>query len=271
MTISIEQAYEDCRRVVRRSGSSFRAGMQLLPPERRRAIFAVYALARRIDDIADGDLPTAAKLAQFARLRAELASPDPPQTSLLVAVRDAAERYPIPLDAFEDLLDGVEADVRGRTYATFAELEEYCRCVAGSIGRLCLGVFETSDRERAEPLADDLGVALQIGNILRDVGEDLANGRVYLPREDLERFDEQLELVVAFEAQRGLEWLRRGLALVPLLDRRSTAAVLAMAGKYRVLLERIAAEPSLVLRRRLSLRAWEKGLVIARSLAGAGG
>jgi len=163
MTISIDQAYEDCRRVVRRSGSSFRAGMQFLPPDRRRAIFAIYALARRIDDIADGELPTAAKLAQFARLRAELASPDPPDTSLLVAVRDAAERYPIPLGAFEDLLDGVEADVRGDTYATFPELEKYCRCVAGSIGRLCLGVFETSDRGRAEPLADDLGVALQLG------------------------------------------------------------------------------------------------------------
>src|SRR5262249_56495513 len=88
--------------------------------------------------------------------------------------------------------------------------------------------LDCSDRERGTVLADDLGVAMQIGNILRDVGEDRANGRVYLPREDIERFDGQLELVVAFEAQRGLEWLQRGLALLPLLDRRSTAAVRAM-------------------------------------------
>src|SRR5581483_6916762 len=107
---------------------------------------------------------------------------------LMLAVRDAAGHYPIPLAAFDDLLDGVESDVRGRRYATFSELESYCRCVAGSIGRLCVGVFETPDRERAERLADDLGVALQLGNILRDLDDDLRRGRVYLPSADLERF-----------------------------------------------------------------------------------
>jgi len=269
--MSPEAAYEHCRKVARASGSSFYAGMRLLPPDRRAALFAIYALARRIDDIADGDLPAVEKLAALERTRAELARIDHSDDPVLFAVADTARRYPIPLGAFGDLVDGAELDVRGTTYETFTELEGYCRCVAGSIGRLSLGVFDCSDRDRGEPLADDLGVALQIGNILRDVGEDLANGRVYLPREDLERFDEQLELVVAFEDQRGLEWLQRGLGLVPLLDRRSTAAVLAMAGKYRVLLERIAAEPSVVLRGRLSLRPWEKGLVIARSLAGVGG
>ena len=269
--MSREAAYEHCRRVARASGSSFYAGMRLLPPERRAALFAVYALARRIDDIADGGLSAGDKLAALARERDALADIRSSDDPVLVAVADAASRFPIPLDAFSDLVDGAEMDARGTSYETFAELERYCRCVAGSIGRLSLGVFDCSDRRRGEPLADDLGVALQIGNILRDVGEDLAGGRVYLPREDVERFDERLELVVAFEAQRGLEWLRRGLALVPLLDRRSTAAVLAMAGKYRVLLERIAAEPTIVLRGRLTLRPWEKGLVIARSLAGVGG
>jgi phytoene synthase len=264
-------AYEHCRRIARASGSSFYAGMRLLPPDRRAALFAVYALARRIDDIADGDLSAGDKLVALERTRAELATIGGSDDPVLVAVADAARRFPIPLDAFGDLVDGAELDVRGTTYETFAELERYCRCVAGSIGRLSLGVFDCSDRERGVPLADDLGVALQIGNILRDVGEDIANGRVYLPREDVARFDDQLELVVAFEAQRGLEWLHRGLELVPLLDRRSTAAVLAMAGKYRVLLTHIADDPSIVLRGRLSLRPWEKGLVIARSLAGVGG
>lgn len=267
-------AYEHCRRVVRESGSSFYAGMRMLAPDRRSALFAVYALARRIDDVADGDLPADEKLGALERLRSDLAAIEASGDPVLVAVADAARRFPIPLDAFGDLVDGAELDVRGTEYVTFSQLERYCRCVAGSIGRLALGVFDCSDRERGAPLADDLGVALQIGNILRDVGEDLANGRVYLPREDLARFgvgpslEGPIDLVVAFEAQRGLEWLERGLALVPLLDRRSTAAVLAMAGKYRVLLERIAAEPSLVLNGRLTLRSWEKGLVIARSLAG---
>ena len=107
---------------------------------------------------------------------------------VLFALADAAARYPIPLAAFDDLVDGAELDVEPRPYETFDDLVRYCRCVAGSIGRLCLGVFETRDRERATVLADDLGVALQLTNILRDVGEDLDNGRVYLPQEDLRRF-----------------------------------------------------------------------------------
>jgi len=275
--MTAEAAYEHCRQIARASRSSFYAGMRLLAPDRRAALFAVYALARRIDDVADGDLTDDDKLAALAQLQSELAHIDASEEPVLVAVADAARRFPIPLDAFGDLVDGAEMDVRGTEYETFAELERYCRRVAGSIGRLALGVFDCSDRERGAPLADDLGVALQIGNILRDLGEDVAGGRVYLPREDLERFgvsralEGPVELVVAFEAQRGLEWLDRGLELVPLLDRRSTAAVLAMAGKYRVLLERIADEPSLVLNGRVSLRRWEKGLVLARSLAGVSG
>ncbi len=270
-------AYEHCRQVARRAGSSFYAGMRLLPPDRRSALYAVYALARRIDDIADGGLPTPDRLELLERVRGELRTIDESSDPVLVAVADAARRYPIPLAAFEELIDGAELDVRGTDYATFAELERYCRCVAGSIGRLALGVFECSDREAAGPLADDLGVALQLGNILRDLSEDVPNGRVYLPLEDLERFgcsavdgrlDGPVELVVAFEAQRGLERLERGLGLVSLIDRRSAACVLAMTGAYRRLLERIAAQPETVLHRRLSLRRWEKGLVLARSLIG---
>jgi 15-cis-phytoene synthase len=274
-----ELAYEHCRRIARASGSSFYAGMRLLPPDRRAALFAVYALARQIDDIADGDLGDNQKLAALEHTRSELSRIGESVEPVLVAVADAASRFPIPLQAFGDLIDGAEMDTHGATYETFAELERYCRCVAGSIGRLALGVFDCSDRVRGSVLADDLGVALQIGNVLRDVAEDVANGRVYLPRDDLERFgvvavDGRLEgsvdLLIAFEAQRGLEWLDRGLDLVPLLDRRSASAVLAMAGKYRVLLDRIAEEPSLVFNGRLSLRRWEKGLVLARSLAGVG-
>jgi phytoene synthase len=274
--VTSEAAYEHCRRIARASGSSFYAGMRLLAPDRRAALFAIYALARRIDDVADGDLPADAKLTALAQLRTDFTLIGEHDDPVLVAVADAARRFPVPLEAFGDLVDGAEMDARGLEYATFTELERYCRCVAGSIGRLALGVFDCSDRDRGTVLADDLGVALQIGNILRDVGEDLANGRIYLPREDLARFgvdtslEGPIELVVAFEAQRGLEWLERGLQLVSLLDRRSSSAVLAMTGKYRVLLERIADEPSLVLNGRLSLRPWEKGLVLARSLAGVG-
>jgi 15-cis-phytoene synthase len=277
VTAAVATAYETCRRITRRSGSTFYAGMQLLPAERRQAIFAVYALARRIDDIADGPLAPEAKLAQLETVRRSLGHPAARSDPVLVALRDAAERYPIPLDAFFDLLDGAEADAQGRRYETFADLEWYCRCVAGSIGRLALGVFVTDERVRAERLADDLGVALQLGNILRDLGDDLSNGRAYLPTADLDRFGCRIhggrltgdaELLVAFEAERAIGWLDHGLQLVPLIDRRSACSVMGMAGPYRRLLERIAANPGRTLRTRVSLPRWEKQWAFARGVVG---
>jgi phytoene synthase len=274
----VTAGYDECRRIARASGSTFYRGMTLLPAERRDAIFAIYAVARRIDDIADGPLPPDEQLARLDAARDTLAHIAETDDPVFGALADAARRFPIPLSAVGDLVDGAEMDVRGTSFATFAELERYCRCVAGSIGRLSLGVFETSDRAAAEPLADDLGVGLQLANIVRDLSDDLPSGRVYLPAEDLARFDcsvaggridGPVELLVAFEAERALGWVRRGLHLVPLLDRRSAAAVLAMAGAYRRLLERIVSDPSLVVLRRPSLRSWEKGVVLARSLAGA--
>ncbi|HEY7398147.1 MAG TPA: squalene/phytoene synthase family protein [Gaiellaceae bacterium] len=276
MSRRLDQAYEDCRRLTHASGSSFYAGMRLLDAERRRALFAVYALARRIDDIADGQMSADVKLAHLDELRRELHRGDgAEEISLLVAVRDAARRYPIPLEAFDDLLDGAESDVRGQRYDTFPELEHYCRCVAGSIGRLCLGVFEPADQARAEPLADDLGVALQLGNILRDLADDLRHGRLYLPADDLDRFgcrvaagriDGAAELVVAFEAERALGRLARGMQLVALLDRGSARCVTAMTVAYRQLIERIADDPAVVLRRRVSLPPWRKRVLVATTL-----
>jgi phytoene synthase len=274
--VSTSAAYAECRRIARASGSSFYTGMRLLPPDRRDAIFTIYALARRIDDIADGELEPEAKLAALQDVRKQLDRLDDTNDLVLRALRDASRRYPIPLEAFGDLVDGAEMDARGHVYATFADTELYGLRVAGSIGRLTLGVFETADRERAEQLANELGVALQLTNILRDLSEDVRIGRVYLPSEDLYRFDCSVadgriqgpaELLVAFEAQRALGRLELGLQIVPLLDRRSAACVLAMAGSYRRLLHRIAAEPELVLAGRPSLRRWEKGLVLAGSLA----
>ena len=150
-------------------------------------------------------------------------------------------RFPIPVEAFGELIDGCEADVRGVSYATFDELKHYCRCVAGSIGRLSLGVFGSTDLARADELADSLGLAMQLVNIIRDIREDLGNGRVYLPAEDLERFGCTLEPgagpdggaarrgvmagpldeLIRFEAERARQWYSIGLRLLPMLDRRS--------------------------------------------------
>jgi 15-cis-phytoene synthase len=197
-TPDVDAAYKYCEHVTRTQARNFAYGITLLPGDKRRALSAVYALARRIDDIGDGDLPADTKLTALAQARAEVidlagGNAAPAGDPVLVALGDAARRFPIPVAAFGELIEGCEADVRGTTYRTFAQLEHYCRCVAGSIGRLSLGVFGCADPAVAEPLADSLGVALQLTNILRDIREDLGNGRVYLPAEDLERFGCTLE------------------------------------------------------------------------------
>jgi phytoene synthase len=206
---------------------------------------------------------------------------------VLVALADAVVRYPIPLDAFAELVDGVQMDVEmdehGGRYATFDDLVRYCRRVAGSVGRLCLGVFGGRPDPRAAAYADTLGIALQQTNVLRDIREDLVSGRVYLPQEDLDAFgvdlrlderhllvdeDGALSALVRFGCARAQDWYDEGLRLVPLLDRRSAACCLAMSGIYRRLTERIAADPSAVLGARLSLSGREKVTVAARALAG---
>jgi len=194
----VRDAYRRCEEITWTQARNFSYGIRLLPPPKRHALAAVYALARRIDDIGDGDLPAEQKLAGLARARAALTGLMAGQVDagdpVLVALADAAGRFDIPLAAFGELIDGCEADVRGTTYRTFDDLLHYCRCVAGSIGRLSLGVFGTHDKAAAVPLADSLGVALQLTNILRDIKEDYANGRVYLPAEDFERFGASLTL-----------------------------------------------------------------------------
>jgi squalene synthase HpnD len=285
--MDVPAAYRHCEEITWSQARNFSYGIRLLPPAKRRALSAVYAFARRIDDIGDGSLPADDKLAALQQARGSvtaLAAGEQPDNAdpVLIALADAGQRFPIPLAAFGELIDGCEADVRGTSYATFEDLRHYCRCVAGSIGRLSLGVFGTPDVATAAPLADALGVALQLTNILRDIREDYHAGRIYLPAEDFKRFgtelrpngsgwpaaDPKLVDLVVFEAGRAREWYAHGLQLMPMLDRRSAACTGAMAGIYFRLLRNIAAAPDAVLHRRVSLSAGQKAMVAARSLAG---
>ena len=276
--------YAGCAEVTRIRARNFAYGIRLLPPDRRAAMQAVYAYARVIDDVGDGNLPADEKLLRLAGLRAALTQVGPDAGDpVLRALADASRRFPISLGAFEELIDGVELDVHGTQIPDFDALVHYCRCVAGSIGRLCLGVFsDGAPSPRAERLADALGIALQQTNILRDIREDLAADRVYLPADDLRRFGVRLRLgpdgritgdrtqlsaLIGFEAQRAARWYDEGLALLPLLDGRSRACCAALSGIYRRLLRRIIANPTAVLDRRLSLPPWEKAMVAGRALA----
>jgi phytoene synthase len=307
-------AYRHCEELTREHAGNFFYGIRLLPRDRRRAMCAVYSFARRIDDIGDGGLACEEKLRLLEveeRGLAELTTAAPPRAPasghdrargdlapreglqsdpVMVALADARARFALPPAALGELIEGVRMDVVGVAYECFEDLVPYCRRVAGSIGRLCLAIFgvrhpDSVDHDEAARLADDLGVAMQLTNILRDLSEDAERGRVYLPAEDLRRFgligagagngtaalvdSAELDALVRFEAQRAREWFRRGMPLVGLLDRRSAGCVLAMTGIYRGVLERIESGPALARRQRVSLPIREKAWVAARSLLGA--
>jgi phytoene synthase len=301
--MNTEEAYQQCEQITWEQARNFAYGIRLLPRDKRRALAAVYAFARRIDDIGDGDLPPETKTAQLEQARDQVHAlvaavkdardgnggdgngiddSDP----VLVALVDTGTRFDVPLIAFTELIDGCLADVNQASYKTFDDLLWYCRCVAGSIGRLSLGIYGASHPEKQAKLADDLGVALQITNILRDVREDFRNNRIYLPAEDLTRFgiefapfgepepfpseamQARFATLVEFEAARAREWYGSGLRLLATIDRRSAACTGAMAGIYRRLLDRIAANPHAVLEGRMSLPGSEKALVAAEALAG---
>ncbi len=288
---AVALAYKQCERITRSRARNFYYGIRLLPPRQRSAMCALYAMARRIDDIGDG--PGAAGAAdnrlhalQEVRTSLELlakatgegtpAVAAPPGDPVLTALADTARQFPVPIGAFLDLVEGCEWDIAGRRYGSFSELVEYCRRVAGTIGRLSLAVYGSSDGPAAEPLADALGVGLQLTNILRDLIEDRdVMGRVYLPSEDLARFGvdaaltgrrDDLVALICFETGRAAEWYERGMALLPLLDKRSRACTAAMTGIYRRLLDKIRVDPEAVLHGRLGLSSAEKLVVAARAM-----
>ncbi|WP_042435744.1 presqualene diphosphate synthase HpnD [Streptacidiphilus anmyonensis] len=294
----VAAAYQYCEAVTGSQAKNFSYGIRLLPAPKRRAMSAIYALARRIDDIGDGGWSDERKFEELGRTRALLdeireGTVEPEDTDpVKVALAHACSLFPIPLDSFDELIDGMEMDVRGTSYATFDELRHYCRCVAGTIGVLSLAVFGCTDPKRGAEYADTLGLALQLTNILRDVREDAGNGRLYLPAEDLAAFGcrpegfglavpaagrtasvspasgEDFRGLILFEARRAQGYFDEGLKLLPMLDRRSRACVGAMAGIYHRVLERIVAEPEAVLHGRVSLPGWEKAYVALSGLVG---
>ncbi|CAL9379450.1 MULTISPECIES: presqualene diphosphate synthase HpnD [Streptomyces] len=291
MPAPVLAAYSYCEAVTGQQARNFAYGIRLLPTPKRRAMSALYAFSRRVDDIGDGVLADDVKAARLDETRAVLAriqdgAVDEGDTDpVAVALAHAARQFPIPLGGLDELIDGVQMDLRGETYETWDDLKVYCRCVAGAIGRLSLGVFGTEPgargAERAPEYADTLGLALQLTNILRDVREDAEGGRTYLPADDLAKFGcsagfngptppegSDFAGLVHFEVRRARALFAEGYRLLPLLDRRSGACVAAMAGIYRRLLDRIERDPEAVLRGRVSLPGREKAYVAVRGLSG---
>ncbi|MFE7773625.1 presqualene diphosphate synthase HpnD [Streptomyces sp. NPDC057445] len=291
MSAPVQAAYSYCETVTGQQARNFAYGIRLLPADKRQAMSALYAFSRRVDDIGDGALTEATKQDRLeatrellGRIRDDEVDEDDTDP-VAVALADAARRFPIPLGGLDELIDGVLMDVHGETYETWDDLKVYCRCVAGAIGRLSLGVFGTlpgaRGADRAPEYADTLGLALQLTNILRDVREDAAGGRTYLPGDDLAKFGcsagfhraapptgADFTGLVHYEVRRARGLFAEGYRLLPMLDRRSGACVAAMAGIYRRLLDRIERDPGAVLRGRVSLPGREKAFVAVRGLSG---
>lgn len=263
--------------IVRRSGSSFRLGMRTLPPARRRAIYAVYAFCRIIDDIADepGDLDLRQTRLDGWRTEIDRLYRDAPSTEpLSPALRSAIRTYHLPRSEFEALIDGMETDLQGRNIApSMAELTLYCRRVAGAVGLLSVRCFGAEEPE-ADAMALALGDALQLTNILRDLGEDAADGRLYLPAELLDRHgiatrdpdaaldDPNLPAVCRDLAATARQRYGEAQALMARCDGRTMRpAVLMMAG-YEALLGELERADWRAPRRRVSLSPWRRLLLL---------
>ena len=245
-SLTAEVAYAEVQRITRERARNFAYGIMLLPRPKRRALSAIYAFARRVDDIADGEAGTDEKRHLLEAVREQLDSP-PTDDAMWVALTDARARYPISAKALHDLVDGGLMDLDRARYADFGELVEYCRRVAGAVGIACIGVYGADQPQRAE----QLGIALQLINIMRDVAEDWSLGRVYLPQDELAsygvseqdiaagRVSPTWQALMAYQGARARTYLEDGLTLLAYLDRRSAACVGAFAELYRAQLERI--------------------------------
>ena len=279
--------------------TSFYYSFLVLPPRKRAAIVAVWDFCRAVDDAVDEVVPEAEwqggltpdararATALLAAWRVELAAvyAGTPRTSQGLALQPHTREFNLPRRQFEDLIDGVEMDLGHARYPTIDALSEYCRRVASTVGLICIEIFGYDD-ERTREYAVDLGMALQLTNIIRDVAVDFQRGRVYLPAEDLQQFGvtdadiargvvtPAMQALLRFESDRAREYYRRAASELPRVDRHSLLAAEIMGAIYFEILERVERSGYDVFSRRirvprphralLALRLWLRALVHAR-------
>lgn len=278
----LELAYADCRNITRREAKNFYYAVVTLPQEKRKAIYAAYSFCRQCDDSVDEAASPEAKLSALADLQVNLtlAYEGHPATPVFLALADTADRYDIPQEYFSEIIRGVESDLVKTRYQDFDELREYCYRVASVVGLVCLQIFQypPQDGAAAREYAVDLGLAMQLTNIVRDVREDWSMGRVYLPQDEMARFgytEEQLAAgirndafveLLRFQGQRARAYFRSGFRLLPYLSRRSRACPAALGAIYSRVLDRIEASGYDVLgERRIALSGSEKARIAARA------
>jgi phytoene synthase len=275
----LDADYARCAEITRRSSSNFYYAFMLLPAERRRALHAVYAFCRFIDDVADDESShDAAALLKRWRDEVDRVYAGEPTRAISRALADSARHFNIPREHFDEIITGVEMDLTRNRYATFEELRQYCYRVASAVGLICIEIFGYTN-PAARDYAEKLGIACQLTNIMRDVKEDAQRNRIYLPLEDLARFDVSEEEILhsvyndnfvrlmQFEAMRAQDFYREAEAALPPEDRGTLLTAEAMRMIYGALLDRIVRSNYRVLDRRHSLSAPLKLYLVGRAWA----
>ena len=276
--IDVEIGYQESREITRREAKNFYYAFLTLPQERRRAIYVAYAFCRYCDDAVDTAESVDQKMATLESLHASLNDAYTGRTSdpLFLALADVADRHDIPEEYFKQVIHGVESDLTKVRYRDFEELRTYCYQVASVVGLICLQIFGYKD-DSAREHAIDLGLAMQLTNIARDIQEDLGLGRIYLPQDEIARFgysEEALEAgivnesfidLMRFQAQRARGYFDSGFKLLPYLSPRSRACPAVMGQLYSKVLQRIEEAEFDVFQHRISLSKTEKLRVTAQT------
>jgi len=260
-----------CQEKAAASGSSFYYSFLFLPPERRRAITALYAFCREVDDVVDESLDPQLAAAKLAWWRVEVANlfAGNPQHPVTKALSSHIEKYSLSKEHLGEIIDGMEMDLTQTRYLDWPGLERYCYRVASVVGLLAAGIFGYRDARTLE-YARNLGIAFQLTNIIRDVGEDARKNRIYLPMDDLKKFGvpaadilnanetQELKKLLAFEVSRANQFYEKAFQSLPAVDRRAQRPGLIMAAIYRALLDEIQRDGFHVLKAKTSLTPLRK-------------
>ena len=277
MATDLELAYENCRRVAKSEAKNFYYGFRTLPIHQRRSIYAAYAFCRLCDDIADGPSALDEKRRLLADTRQSLLCIERGDVSgpAYVALADTLSTFNIPARYFEEVIEGVEMDLVQASYGTFEDLREYCYKVASAVGLICMEIFGYEDAI-AKEYAVDLGLAMQLTNILRDVQEDAQRERIYIPLDEIASFGyspEELRKGVVNDAFRALmrhqiararRYFESGRRLLPLVPARASACPAILIAVYSRILDRIESSDFDVFTTRVGLGTFEKLLMMAR-------
>jgi 15-cis-phytoene synthase len=283
MRISLEESFAYCCGVAKRRARNFYYSFVLLPAEKKNAMCAIYAFMRYCDDLSDEPGASRSAMDRWRAALDDAFAGNPDDNPAWPAFLATVDRYEIPHEYFYEMIDGVASDLAARTIQTFDELYGYCYRVASVVGMTIIHIFgfvSPAAREPALPLAEKCGIAFQLTNILRDVGEDAELGRVYIPAEDLDRFgvsrddlkhgrrSEQFGRLMEFETTRARQFYNESAGLLSLIEPRSRPSLWALIAIYSSLLDHVSECRYDVLVRRISLSGFEKTWIVLRAACG---